>query len=160
MAGQPLQDPSAAKRITEHLGRSCSVPVLRHTADRSSVPEPDTTEAKKAAYVVQPRADLRAGETLSPAEISGVRGARHTRQGLEDDRRSSQNLVSKQKNKMEEADSGGEGGRATASQPSDAAASAGGLSEDPESAAPTRPALPSQLLALCPAELTALGRGQ
>ncbi len=80
---------------------SCSFTVLRDTTDRSSVPEPNSTETEKAPHVVQPRADLWAGETLPPAEVPGVRGARHARQGLEDDRRSGQNLVSKQKNKME-----------------------------------------------------------
>ncbi len=80
---------------------SCSFTVLRDTTDRSSVPEPNSTETEKAPHVVQPRADLWAGETLPPAEVPGVRGARDPRQGLEDDRRSGQNLVSKQKNKME-----------------------------------------------------------
>lgn len=60
----------------------------------------------------------------------------------------------------QEADRRGERGWATASQPSDAAATTGGLSEDPESTAPTRPSLPTQLLALRPAELTALGGRQ
>lgn len=80
---------------------SSSFTVLRDTTDRSSVPEPNSAEKEKAAHVVQPSADLWTGEALSPAEVSGVCGARHARQGPEDDRRSGQNLVSEQKNKME-----------------------------------------------------------
>jgi len=80
---------------------SSSFTVLRDTTDRSPVPEPNSAKEEKAAHVVQPRADLRAGEALPPAEVSRVRGARHARQGLEDDRRSGQNLVPEQKNKME-----------------------------------------------------------
>lgn len=80
---------------------SSSFTVLSDTTDRSSVPEPNSAEKEKAAHVVQPGADLWAGEALSPAEVSGVCGARHARQGPEDDRRSGQNLVSEQKNKME-----------------------------------------------------------
>jgi len=72
---------------------SSSFTVLRDTTDRSPVPEPNSAKEEKAAHV--------AGEALPPAEVSRVRGARHARQGLEDDRRSGQNLVPEQKNKME-----------------------------------------------------------
>lgn len=75
--------------------------VHRDPADRSPVSEPNSPQTEKAPHVVLARADLWAGETLPPAEVPGVRGARDPRQGLEDDRRSGQNLVSKQKNKME-----------------------------------------------------------
>lgn len=60
----------------------------------------------------------------------------------------------------QEADGGGEGSRAAAGQPADAAAPAGGLPEDAEPAAAARPALPAQLLLVRPAEPAALGRRQ
>lgn len=71
---------------------SCSVAVLRDKKDRSSVPEPNSAETEKAAHVIQPRSDLWAGETLPPAEISRVRGARNARQSPQNDRCSGQNL--------------------------------------------------------------------
>lgn len=58
----------------------------------------------------------------------------------------------------QKADGRGEGSRAAAGQPADAAAPAGGLPEDAEPAAAARPALPAQLLLVRPAEPAALGR--
>ncbi len=67
--------------------------VHRDPADRSPVSEPNTPQTEKAPHVVLARADLWAGETLPPAEVSGVRGARVPRQEPKDDRRAGQDLV-------------------------------------------------------------------
>ncbi len=80
---------------------SCSFTVLRDTTDRSSVPEPNSTETEKAPHVVQPRADLWAGETLPPARSTWrPRSARPSPRPWRWQTLRS-NLVSKQKNKME-----------------------------------------------------------
>lgn len=67
--------------------------VHRDPAYRSPVSEPNSSQTEKAPHVVLSRADLRAGETLPPAEISGQCGARGPRQESEDDGRAGQDLV-------------------------------------------------------------------
>lgn len=72
-----------------------------HSADRSPVSEQDASEAEKAQNLLFQSPDLRAGEALSPAEVSGQRRAGGSGQEPEDDRRAGQNLVSEPQNQVE-----------------------------------------------------------
>jgi hypothetical protein len=72
-----------------------------YEAHRTPVPEQNSSKAEEAEDLVHTPADRRAGEALPQTEIPGVRRAGVSRQNAQDDRRSSQNLVSKSTYKME-----------------------------------------------------------
>lgn len=82
------------------LSFSSPVTLLRDPSHRPPLPEPDAAQEEKASHLLQPGADLRAGEAVPSAEVPGVCRARHLGQGPEDDRRTSQDLVSEQADKM------------------------------------------------------------
>lgn len=83
------------------LSCSRSRAVRRHAADRTPVPEPDTSQTEKASHFLLQGSDLRAGETLPPAEVPGQRRAGGSGQEPEDDRRTGQNLVSEPQDQVE-----------------------------------------------------------
>lgn len=75
--------------------------VRRHTADRTPVPEPDTSQTEKAPHLFLQSSDLRTGEALPPTEIPSQRRAGSSGQESEDDRRTGQNLVSEPQDQVE-----------------------------------------------------------
>jgi hypothetical protein len=75
--------------------------IPHHKAHRTPVPEQNTTKAQEAKDFLHAPADRRTGEAIPQTEIPGVSGTRVSRQDAEDDRRSSQDLVSKPTYKME-----------------------------------------------------------
>jgi hypothetical protein len=69
--------------------------------DRTSVPEQDTSEEKEAAHLLHQDADLRAGEEVPQAEVSGFGRKSHFGQDVKDDGRTSQDLVPESPHKVE-----------------------------------------------------------
>lgn len=99
--GDGLHSTPSLKIYSVYLSpASCTLALLSDAPHRPPVPEPDATKEEKASHLLQQSANLRAGETLSPAEVPGVGRARHLGQGPENDRRASQDLVSEQADKM------------------------------------------------------------
>lgn len=87
----------------QSLCAPCSRPgaVRRYSADRTPVPEPDTSQTEKAPHLLLQSSDLRTGEALPPAEVPGQRRAGSPGQESEDDRRTGQNLVSEPQDQVE-----------------------------------------------------------
>jgi hypothetical protein len=75
--------------------------VPHHKANRTPLPEQNTSKEEEAEDILHSPADSRIGETFSQTEISGLRRAGISCQDAQDDRRSSQNLVPKPTHKME-----------------------------------------------------------
>ena len=67
----------------------------------SPLPESDPAQAEKAAYLVLAPPNLWVGEEVSQAEIPGLHGAGHAGKKPQDDGRTGQDVVSKQKDQME-----------------------------------------------------------
>ncbi|KAJ1211902.1 hypothetical protein NDU88_007250 [Pleurodeles waltl] len=89
------------QEVRQRQADSCLVAIFCDPSNRPPVPEPDATEEEKAANVLQQGPDLRAGETLPPAEVPGLSRAGHLGQSPQDDRCPGQDLVPESPDQME-----------------------------------------------------------
>jgi len=98
---------SQTPRLRDWLWLHC-VPACRlcrrtsgHPAHRSSVPEPDAAQEEKAADVVHAQSDIAARGEVQQTQILVVCRPRGLGESAQDDRRASQNVVSKPTHQME-----------------------------------------------------------
>jgi len=75
--------------------------LFSYAASRSSLSESDAAKAQETANLLHPGANMRIRKTFPPSEVFGQCRAVLPRQVPKDDRRPSENLVSKQEDKME-----------------------------------------------------------
>ncbi|CAI9567809.1 unnamed protein product [Staurois parvus] len=114
---------------------------------------------KKTANVFLQSPNLRIGEAISSPKIPRFCRESRPRQILENDRRTSQDMVSKQEDKMEETDSRREGSGETTGEQTDAAAAARCVPEVAQRLHPAGPVVFAQFFFICTSESAALGGG-